>query len=216
MNPKTYPEVPKPLIDLTQKSAERFWADAGTNMLVKNRNLNSESNVIDIGGYLGDWTAAICCEYDPYVFVFEPVPEFYNSIVSRFWNNPKVLVFNFGLDDRNYEEYIALMKESSTVYMPVDVYPGCPEPNIKIRNISEVLKVPSVDMMTINCEGGEYGILKSLISSDLIYRCKTIQVQFHNFYPDAERERNQIREQLRKTHKEVFNYDFVWEEWERC
>ena len=42
-----------------------------------------------------------------------------------------------------------------------------------------------------------------------------IQVQFHNFIPDAENLRNRLQEKLLKTHKLTYNFDFVWENWQK-
>jgi len=72
-----------------------------------------------------------------------------------------------------------------------------------------------IDLISINAEGGEYDMLRRMIDTGLVARCKNIQVQFHNFHPDAEHLRNELRAGLAKTHSESFCYKWVWESWAR-
>jgi len=67
----------------------------------------------------------------------------------------------------------------------------------------------------INTEGDEFETLKSLIENNMIEIFTDIQVQFHNFIPDAENLRNGLQEKLLKTHKLTYNFDFVWENWQK-
>jgi hypothetical protein len=67
----------------------------------------------------------------------------------------------------------------------------------------------------LNIEGGEYEFLMALINSKLIRKIKFLQIQFHNFFVNATKERKKIRSQLFKTHDEMWCYDFVWESWKK-
>jgi hypothetical protein len=48
----------------------------------------------------------------------------------------------------------------------------------------------------------------------LIKQINYIQIQFHNFVDGAVENRQLIRAALGRTHREMWNYDFVWESWE--
>jgi hypothetical protein len=67
--------------------------------------------------------------------------------------------------------------------------------------------------MKINIEGGEFDLLPAAIDSGLIERIKFIQVQFHQFIPNAIENRLQIHKALEKSHRQMWCYDFVWESW---
>jgi hypothetical protein len=54
-----------------------------------------------------------------------------------------------------------------------------------------------------------------MIEAGLALRFRFIQVQFHDFVPDAKALRTALRERLRQTHMESWCYPFVWESWER-
>jgi hypothetical protein len=44
---------------------------------------------------------------------------------------------------------------------------------------------------------------------------RDIQVQFHDFVPDAEHRMRRIQQALEATHDLTFEYPFVWENWRR-
>jgi len=61
-------------------------------------------------------------------------------------------------------------------------------------------KIGRIDLMKINIEGGEYDLLEHLLDSAFISNIYNIQVQFHDFVPNAESRMNKIQESLSKTH----------------
>ena len=75
--------------------------------------------------------------------------------------------------------------------------------------------INKIDLIKINIEGGEYPLLKRMIETNIIEKCNDIQVQFHNFYPNAITLRNEIRDSLQKTHFLTYDYPFVWENWRK-
>lgn len=198
------------LLAYEEKNAKRFWAEAGNDYLTRHFWLTPESRVMDVGGYRGDWTSYIASRYQSFVDVYEPLPVFYRYLSTRFSDNPKVRVFNFGLENENHQARIAVMEDSSSLYYPF----RDDAPTVEVRDVSEITKeTGAVDLMALNCEGAEYKILRRLVETDQIRWIKNIIVQFHAFYPDAERERDQIRAWLRGTHDELFAFPFCWEAW---
>jgi hypothetical protein len=41
-----------------------------------------------------------------------------------------------------------------------------------------------------------------------------IQVQFHDYTPDAAERMKKIQRALKKTHRTTYSFEFVWENWE--
>jgi hypothetical protein len=72
-----------------------------------------------------------------------------------------------------------------------------------------------VDLLKVNIEGGEFPLLDHLIASGLINNVIHLQVQFHDFFPDAMARRERLRQQLTLTHVEQWNFPFIWESWQR-
>jgi cell wall assembly regulator SMI1 len=74
-------------------------------------------------------------------------------------------------------------------------------------------RIRHIDLMKVNIEGGEYDLLEHVIATGLIHRVENIQVQFHDFFPDAVRRMAKIHDELTKTHYLTYQYRFVWENW---
>jgi FkbM family methyltransferase len=169
--------------------------------------IDENSVVFDVGGYKGNWAASIVEKYNSHVTIFEPILEFFNTCEERFKSKPKVNVLNYGLSDKDSTETIFVEFDSSSLYIT-----GKNEETIVLRDVASVITSP-VDLLSINVEGSEYLLLLRMLDSGVVKLCRNIQVQFHDFYPNGENLRNEIRERLKETHVESYCYPFVWESW---
>jgi FkbM family methyltransferase len=170
--------------------------------------LDKNSTVIEVGGFFGDWSASIEELYNPNLLVFEPVQSFYNALSVRFDGNPKVKVYHAGLSDHSYETKVSVLGDASSSFLS-----GESMEDIQLLDVKDFDQ--EIDLININCEGGEYPLLNRMLETGMVNRCKYIQIQFHTFYPDAENLRDSIRERLSQTHEEVYSYPFIWECWRR-
>jgi FkbM family methyltransferase len=183
----------------------------GDKTLRVNYDLNKDSVVFDIGGYEGQWSYDIFSKYGCNIHIFEPVPSFAENIKKIFSDNKKIQVYPFGLSDRNSNEKIYLNKNKSSLFKK--------EGNtteIKLVKFSDFFlqnNIDFIDLMKINTEGGEYDLLEELIRTDLVKKLKNIQIQFHNFVPDAKERMEKIQSELEKTHRLTYQFKFVWENW---
>lgn len=173
--------------------------------------LGPESTVFDLGGYEGQWASDIYSMYGCRVYVFEPVPAFAERIARRFRRNPRIRVLQFGLSNETRTDRIALDQDASSIYKHARE-----SADIRLMNITEFLRnenVEIVDLMKINIEGGEYVLLEHMLDQGLITRVRDIQVQFHDFVPDAEARMIAIQRRLAETHETTYQFPFVWENW---
>lgn len=192
---------------------DRWFKDNGDNTLRVNYNLDEGSLVIDLGGYHGGWTDKIINKYNCNVIIFEPINELYKNLKKRYENNPKIKVLNYGISDYNGTKKISLQEDGSSFYRESENSEEC-----NILSVIDFLlneKIEKVNLIKINVEGDEFPILKSLIEKNFTNIFDNIQVQFHQFIPNSEELRLQIHESLSKTHKLTYNYEFVWENWEK-
>jgi FkbM family methyltransferase len=190
---------------------QRWFADKGDLVHRLNYNLNKDSVVFDVGGYRGDFAAQINQRYGCKVYVFEPVEKFYESIVSRFANNPNIVVCDYGLAERDQDQEISVDGDASSIYKRAQKMEV-----IQLREIGKVmqeLSIDNIDLIKINIEGGEFPLLSHCIESELTSKMKNIQVQFHSFVEDALVKRHKIRQNLKETHSITYDYAFVWENW---
>jgi hypothetical protein len=90
---------------------------------------------------------------------------------------------------------------------------------IKTIPIDKILldnNINQVDLLQINIEGDEYGLMEYMIESNIINKFKNVQIQFHlGIGNDVERRDNIQKNLISKGFKNKFDYPFVWESWEK-
>lgn len=198
---------------MNQQYVQKWFRDDGDNTLRVNYPLDSNSVVLDLGGYEGAWAEKIYNKYKCNIYVFEPIPKLYDNIVNKFEGNNKIKIFPFGVSDEDKLLEISLLEDGSSFYS-----------NSENKLLTKVVsfvdfitknKIQNVDLIKINIEGDEFPVLISLLENNMINIFKNIQVQFHNIDSNSIKLRNEIREKLSLTHKLTYDYTFVWENWEK-
>jgi FkbM family methyltransferase len=173
--------------------------------------LNEKSIVFDLGGYEGQWASDIFSKYCCRIYIFEPVPEFAQNIEQRFFKNPKISVHPFGLSGKTCKEKLCVSADGSSVFKQ-----SSNSVEITLLKATDFLKdnnIYHIDLMKINIEGGEYSLLEHLIETGFVKQIDNIQVQFHDFVPNAKGQMQKIQTNLEKTHQLTYQYLFVWENW---
>jgi FkbM family methyltransferase len=201
------------LLMLDEKSIAvlRWKMSRGDQTLRLDYRLAPDSVVFDVGGYRGDWAAAIVGRYGSHIHIFEPLKEYCDEIARRLGGKPNVVINEFGLSGKN-ERCLISVDEAGSSVVKLDG---------KVREIQLVdiyqyvtdRQVRRIDLVKINIEGGEYDLLARMHEKDLLRICGDIQVQFHDFVPDARERRRGLREILGRTHKLTYDYPFIWENW---
>ncbi|MFA6282824.1 MAG: FkbM family methyltransferase [Desulfurivibrionaceae bacterium] len=189
-----------------------FQANGDETLRLQYKELNSDSTVFDLGGYKGQWTSDIFARYCCNIYCFEPVRKFATAIEERFSQNPRIHVFPFGLAEQTKETIISDSADGSSMFT------GNGQENIQLVQASSFLKennVKRIDLIKINIEGGEYDLLDHLIESGTITMINNLQIQFHNLFPEAEQRMRAIQANLSRTHRITWQYEFVWENWEK-
>lgn len=194
------------------KRVKPWAAINGDKTLRLNYDLNENSMVFDLGGYEGQWASDIFSKYRCVVFIFEPYKDYANNIRNRFVKNTSIKIFDFGLGKEDRITTLYSNNDGSSVFKKTGL-----SFEIRIAKASSFLKmekITKIDLMKVNIEGGEYDLLEELIDSGMIGLIKNLQVQFHDFVPDAYTRMKKIQGSMEKTHRLTYNYEFVWENWE--
>lgn len=189
-----------------------WFRDNGDKTHRLNYDLNQNSLVLDLGGYEGQWASDIFGMYRCEIHVFEPVPQYAQGIRQRFARNQKIHVHQFGLSNKDAEVEMRMAADSSSVFQT-----GGKKIMVMLVDVVSFLQkagIMYIDLMKINIEGGEYDLLNHLITSGFSSRIRNIQVQFHDFVPEAASRMKQIQEALSHSHRLTYQYEFVWENWE--
>jgi len=189
-----------------------YKKNKGDTTLRLNYPLSASSLIFDVGGYEGQWAQNIYNRYQCQIHIFEPVKKFAEQIKHKFKDNQKIFVYDFGLGGANKNTKIVLSQDGSSTQKTKGI-----KEIVNIIKISDFIKnnnLEYIDLMKINIEGDEYDLLDDLIASGLITIVKNVQVQFHNFVPNAKERMEKIQNELTKTHHLTYQYKFVWENWE--
>jgi len=197
---------------LDKTELRRWFSDNGDYTHNITYNLDENSVVIDLGGYTGVWAKQIIDKYNPNMYIIEPIPDFYNQMVSKFSNNNKVKLLNIGVGCENKNDVIFINGDATSSNLSTGR--GI---NVKFNTIDTILdeyNLNSVDLIQINIEGDEYPLLEHMLETGSINKFKNIQIQFHLGIVDDIKRRNKIREGLVDNGFKInFDYPFVWESW---
>lgn len=156
--------------------------------------------VIDVGGYLGDYASEVHKKFVSQVLVFEPLFDYVEICRKRFENNPGIQVIQMALGGSRGETVVYKSKNCSSMFA-----------GLAKSEVSEVVPAgrlsdymnDDVDVVKLNCEGGEYEILYDLIKTGWLPKIPEILVQFHKMKTHDDMF-NDLQEQLAKTHKLIF------------
>ena len=192
-----------------------FYLKNGQNLLY-DFNLQKTNTIIDLGGYVGDWTYEIFKRFNCRIFIFEPCSEYYDQIEKRFKMNSQIKPIMAGLGSSNKKQKIFKDGVSSSVYGDFN---NSEIEIIEIINAKEFFEENSInriDLLKINIEGGEFELLEFLIEEKLVDKIDNILVQFHeNLIENANLRMAKIQSKLCETHRLTFQFPFVWENWKR-
>jgi FkbM family methyltransferase len=197
------------------------WIAGGNDRTLRQEyDLGPQSLVFDLGGYEGQWASDIVARYLCHVQVFEPVVAMADGIRQRFAGNQLVEVHDFGLGPATTGATIWLDGDSSSVVRAAPPRTNSQQLAEEVRLVMfedfiQERGISAIDLMKINIEGAEYELLEHLLDTGAVDVIGNIQVQFHDFVPDAERRMRDIQSGLARTHDLTYQSLFVWENWRR-
>jgi FkbM family methyltransferase len=208
----------RPALSLADRNKKIWYSIDGDHTLRVKYPLEPSSVVIDVGGYEGDWAAEMQARYGCTIHIFEPVSSFVNILRDRFSANPKIMIHDYGLSNKDEQMEFNVMDESSSAFTDKTSYNAAAQrtEKVQLRSFTAVmdqLGITSIDIIKINIEGGEYPLIEQMIETGFIKKIDNLQIQFHDFVPEAEARMNAIKQKLSLTHELTYEYIFVWENW---
>ena len=196
---------------MISKDSKRYWfnlfiSNGGDDRFLYDFDLNENSVVYDIGSFDGEYFTSISKKYKCNIHAFEPVTSFYTDSIANL--PPKVTLNNFALGSDSDDFDIALAGNSSSIFGTGEKV-TCK----KVKFVDYVKKAGTdrIDLLKVNCEGGEYELLDTIIKSEWLDKIDNIIIQFHTIDSIPEEERQRLVENICKTHTKTFSFPFVWE-----
>ncbi|KAL3885241.1 hypothetical protein ACJMK2_025329 [Sinanodonta woodiana] len=182
---------------------------------------NKDAVMIEIGGNRGDDATEFVKLYNPRYIILEPLEEYFNILKEKFKNNSRVTVVNVGLGIKNE---VAMVNIEGFHADATSKFLGSNgKTPLYIANATKFLMnlgvgLFHVDLLTSNCEGCEYEVLETILSTNLINYIKNFQFATHSTLKGLEDPLGRyckIQELLRRTHKPTYQYRLIWESWRR-
>jgi FkbM family methyltransferase len=176
--------------------------------------IDENSQVIELGGYIGEWTEKLVNKYNPKLLIVEPILKFVETLEYKFKNNNKVIIENSAISTSNKTIQLHVLDSSTSESIKVSENII----NVNAYNIEYFVKkynLSKIDLVQVNIECEEYPLLLNWISADFLNNVRFIQIQFHTFCDDYEEKYLIINRGLQNLGFEIrYRYDFVWESWE--
>ena len=198
----------------TLLTPQKMWErDRGDEIKIIDYPLDSNSQVIELGGFTGVWSKKIIDKFNPNLIIVEPIPQFVNELKHNFGNNPKVNI-----------EKVAISTSNKTIKLYVK---GCAtsETNVVSKKVVSVksydinyfiskYNLSKIDLIQVNIECEEYPLIMNWIETGFLKNVKYLQVQFHTFCENYQEKYDSISQGLEEIGFEIkYKYNFVWESW---
>lgn len=165
--------------------------------------INSDSIVVDIGGYRGRWALQIARKYNSILYVYEPQYWAYN-VCREILKSYMSFVYPYAIGTQN--EYLPMSRFETDGCTFVDGY----GPLGELRDAVQVLP-ENIDLMLINIEGYEYTLLPYLIDQGMLP--KRLMVQWHRVAATDDQHEDLIR-RIELTHTLLWDFGNVLMAWE--
>ncbi len=202
------------------KFAFRYWRNP---RVLLEASVDDVRVVVDLGAWNGDWAAQVQQRYDCTVYSFEPAPGARALAEKRLEHVADVQLLPYGLAHEDKQVDMLMCGPGATAYPEAMARLGedvafAQTRQVRMRDVKGVfdeLALGRVDLLKVNIEGGEYDLLDRLIETEYVARCRSLLIQFHEWFPNAYARRRKIHHGLKRTHDLDFSDYFVWERWTR-
>jgi FkbM family methyltransferase len=194
---------------------EFMGASADNPDILVEADLDRSSIVLDIGAYVGEWSAAISQRYGARIYAFEPNPHSVREMRKRMGGDENIQLFDYALGAEDATIDLFLEGPGSTMFAKPGVDRTVEAQVRDVVGVLDELGIGHVDLCKVNIEGGEYDLFDRLLASGWLPRIRYLSIQFHEWHPHAYARRRALRRAFARTHDEVWDYPFVWELWRR-
>ena len=170
---------------------------------------------IDCGANVGNITEKLLKECDE-IHAFEPNPYAFERLNNRFLFDPNVTCYNKAVLERagnvklyfhenSYKNEVHWSTGSSLLDFKGNVLKDKYEEVEAIENLQSEIEVLKIDV-----EGVEYGILHKLIDTGLIYKIKKVHVELHaKRVPELKDQEDAIRKRIKDLKLDHINTDWI-------
>jgi FkbM family methyltransferase len=169
---------------------------------VKGLDLPPSPTVIDIGGYIGDFSLYASEYLGARVFVYEPTAENFELLQRNVALNgaaDRISVFNQAVGEDGCLT-LNVEVDDREVHSSAYWYPEADHRSVESVSLASAMAangLDRVDLVKIDCEGGEYDIVDSA-SNGTLARIGNLVAETHDVGPGTDTKRRRLRARLRE------------------
>lgn len=197
------------------EEVKRWFSDNGDEDLRFDLEIDSDGLIMDLGSYIGQDLKKFSEKFKCNIYGFEPSPKMFYQL-EKLFKSSKIILFNFGFSKTNSNSY--LISKNLGSYINNSIPKKFVEyEKVKLKKFSDFVlnkNIQEISLVSMNIEGSEYIVLKDIIENGCINKIKTLQVQFHRMTFLYPLKKYLITRKLKKTHKLIWEYKYVWERWD--
>jgi FkbM family methyltransferase len=152
---------------------------------VRHITLPNRPVIIDVGGYIGDFSLYAAKYLNARrVVVYEPTVENFRLLTQNIENNgfaDRITAVNKAVSSGHEIVLNVQIQESEEMHVSAYWYKNFEQrtiPSVTLPEILETHRLDSIDLLKIDCEGGEYDILPAVPGS-LFKRIRNIVFEYH-------------------------------------
>lgn len=196
-----------------RKSGTGKWFYIGGRKKLLEHDFKEGDVVFEVGGYLGSYSGDLLEKYPQMnLYIFEPVPKFFKVLKRKFSKMKNVKLLNYGLAGSTRKDKFNIQDDATSHSLS-----GKEEMELELRDIKEVIdeyQLSEIALFNSNIEGGEYELLDRILETGIIDKIRVLQVQFHDIDAFSQEKKQNILNEIEKTHTLIFDYP-TWVRLER-
>ncbi len=137
--------------------------------------------IVDIGAGFGDFSIMAASLYkEAYIYAFEPHPVLYGLLINNIKRSglTNLKAYPYAVGNKDYLDLNVLAEHTQTSAFNKDTSSTF---RVKSVGFNTIAPESKIDFLKMDCEGGEYEIIKSLTPTQK-KRIMHISMEYHNLY----------------------------------
>jgi len=164
----------------------RYWTQPLADISVRHNLIPGATVIFEVGGNIGEDLEQYVWKFPlAKIWSFEPVPELFQTLQSKFGSNPNVKVLQVGVSNSDRWTTFTVGGNHGEGSSHANTSAYGQKINVLVRDVHALLgevrtatgKVP--DVVSINCEGCEYDVLMRMVQTGWLGMVPFVQLSWH-------------------------------------